>query len=426
MTEDEEYLALARQWSFPWPIMDVLIGGKSPIDLEKLSLTSDADARHFLKSYGYDPDRPDDAQRLHEIFIEATNFIECQLMPREWAQGNKPPEALISHHSASDLLLWASGKNSEPQDSKILHRLQIWSCAVLRVMHTIAHIDDLQRLNKIDGAKAQIMGRFQKALFRDKDGKLLFGNKVQHIELEKFEWKTSKTRTSMILKLLHKPANVAETIYDLLGVRIITKKLSDSMIAVKFLRQFYLVDFANIHPSRSRNNLIDTLQFHAHVETLRQMLISKKISPDGFREMLLYMNTPVTPRKSSNPHSSKQYRSIQLTCRQRVRYPDPNLTWNDKLRNYLSTNQCSPWKEGILREILELTEGWNHCGENGREISVFFPFEVQILDKEAAMSGEKGEASHQVYKKAQIRSARRRILGKVLGITGSSSQGSKI
>ena len=101
MTEDEEYLALARQWSFPWPIMDVLIGGKSPIDLEKLSLTSDADARNFLKSYGYDPDRPDDAQRLHEIFIEATNLIECQLMPREWSQGNKPPEALISHHNAS-------------------------------------------------------------------------------------------------------------------------------------------------------------------------------------------------------------------------------------------------------------------------------------------------------------------------------------
>lgn len=426
MTEDEEYQALARQWTFPWPIMDVLIGGKSPIDLERLSLTSDADAKNFLKSYGYDPDRPDDAQRLHEIFIEAANFIERHLMPKEWALGKRPPDALISHRSASDLLLWASGKKTGLEGAASLHSLQIWSCAVLRVMHTIAHIDDLQRLNKIDKAKAQIMGRFQKALFRDADGKLLFGSREQNIELEKFEWKTSKTRVSMILKLLHKPANVAETIYDFLGVRIITKKLSDSMIAVKFLRQFYLVDFANIHPSRSRNNLIDTLQFHAHVETLRQMLINKNISPDGFREMLLYMNTPVSPRKSSNPHSSKQYRSIQLTCRQRVRYPDPNLTWNDKLRDYLNSKKCTPWKENILNEILELTEGWNHSGENGREISVFFPFEVQILDKEAANNGEKGEASHQVYKKAQIRSARRRILGKVLGILGSASQGSKI
>ena len=59
--------------------------------------------------------------------------------------------------------------------------------------------------------------------------------------------------------------------------------------------------------------------------------------------------------------------------------------------------------------------GWNRA-DRDREISVFSPFEVQILDVEASRAVESGDASHGKYKKAQIRTARKRILATVLSM----------
>ncbi|MCB9229905.1 MAG: TIGR04552 family protein [Deltaproteobacteria bacterium] len=405
---------LINQWSFPWPIMDVLIGGRSSIDLEKLILKNENDAKNFLRSYGYDPDAPNDLQKLHEIFIESINFIQTQLIPREWEKGKKPPKEFLECENPAWLLLWASGIYNHTNDLSRSESLQAWSCAVLRVMHTIAHLDDLQRLNNIHDAKTQIMNRFRKILFRDKNGQLLFGNADEFIQLEKMEWKTGKSRNSMLLKLLHKPANVSETIYDFVGVRIVTKTLSETMIVVKYLRQFYLIDFPNTHPVRSRNNLIDVPQFRRQIETMQKMLQDHKINHQSFQEMLLYLKTPINLGKSCNPHSAREYRSIQLTCRQRVRYPSPALSWMKKLETYLSENHGTARSQEIIKDFLALISSWCPQTEQAKEVSIFFPFEVQILDKEAAYMGENGAASHNRYKKAQVRSARRRIMGKVL------------
>ena len=44
-----------------------------------------------------------------------------------------------------------------------------------------------------------------------------------------------------------------------------------------------------------------------------------------------------------------------------------------------------------------------------REIHFFFPYEVQILDLEGHEINTKGEASHQEYKKSQIKTAMVRV-----------------
>ena len=412
-TEKEDKLKIAQHWSFPWSIMDVLIGGKSSIDLLALSIESEKDAQLFLESYGYFPASDKDRKKMHSVLVESLYFIEKYLMPKEWKRGLVPPDEVLLCDDPTKLLVFASPKlNDSSHASKVK---QAWSCATLKVMHTISHLDDLHRLNNIQEARSQIMGRFQKALFRDKEGKLWFGDKNSYIELARVDWKPYKSRNSMILKLLHKPANVAETIFDLLGVRIITKNLSETLLAVKFLRQFYLVDFANIHPSRSRNNLIDVDQFHMHIETLKQMLLNENISIDGFEGMVKKLDTPVNLRKTSNPHSSSHYRSIQLTCRQRVRYLDPHTTWQEKLNYYLKDHDLSLENRQVISDFLQFASNWNHA-EKHKEISIFFPFEVQIMDEEAARSIEQGEASHDRYKRAQIRTARRRILSKVLSL----------
>lgn len=407
---------LKRQWSFPWPIMDVLIGGRSSIDLEFLCLKDEQDANEFLRSYGYNPAHPADLQRINEIFIEAVHFIESQLIPDEWAKGLRPDNEFLNLENPALLLLWAAKKKEYVPDHIDPVSLQAWSCAVLRIMHTISHLDDLQRLNNIHEAKHQIMERFRRALFRAQNGTLMFGDMKDHIELEKVEWKARKTRKSMLLKLLHKPANVAETIYDIVGVRIVTKTMSESMIAVKYLRQFYLVDFANTHPGRARNNLIDVSQFRTHIETLLNALKLGNISESRFIEKVSELKTPAKKRLSTNPHSSQEYRSIQLTCRQRVRYPDPSFSWLNKLETWLESSDKSYHSRSMIENFAELVSGWSAVRPDIREISIFFPFEVQILDRQAAAAGNKGRASHLRYKKAQVRSARKRILGRVLAL----------
>ena len=412
MTHYNKELVL-KKWSFPWSLMEVLIGGKSSIDLKKLSINSVGDAENFIRSYGYDIDNQKDIKCLHSLVVESLHFIEEHLMPKEWKSGLVPPEEILLCEDPKKLLIWAS-QDSNDRKSVILQR---WSCALLKLIHTISHIDDLQRLNNLKVARSQIIGRFQKSIFRDHDGKLWLGDKDNCIELVRVDWKPKKQRDSMILKLLHKPANVADTIYDLIGVRIVTKKYSETILAVKFLRQFHLIDFANSHPSRARNTLIDIEQFKSHVDMLTTMVKNNQLNIENFVEMIENPSFQLNSKKQHNPHSSRDYRSIQITCRQRVRYKDPKNTWQEKLAEFLRTPQLNLNSEmkKTIESISQLAQNWG-ADRDLSEVSVFFPFEVQIMHEEAALLLEDGDASHDKYKKAQIRTARKRILNEVLNI----------
>ena len=50
------------RWDFPKELMDVLVNGKSAIDLPKLNVDDWANATDFVKSYGYNPDESVDAK----------------------------------------------------------------------------------------------------------------------------------------------------------------------------------------------------------------------------------------------------------------------------------------------------------------------------------------------------------------------------
>jgi uncharacterized protein (TIGR04562 family) len=398
---------LMKVWSFNWGIMDVLIGGKSSIDLQELKVRSWQDATEFLRYYGYDPDVPGDAQKIHMVICEAWNFIEQYLMPFEWSRGKQPPSHLLYTHDARDIILAASDLRPEVATT------QAWACAVLRVMHTIAHIDGVTKYADIEAARTQVMNRFLKFVFRDQDGKLRFGDRQTSVVLDRIEWKLRKSRESIILKLLHKKANVAETIYDLLGIRVITKKLADVMVVVKFLRDFHIVTFPNCNPSRARNSLIDVESFKHNVDMLREMLEDGRIKPQEFTNILQGLTKPLAVVNSAaNPHTAKGYRAVQLTCRQLIRYPNPAVRWQEKLRRYLQEKDLSESSRRICDEILQLV-----AGESQEEqLEGFFPFELQVMDEASAAQNSIGEASHDRYKQSQVKAARRRVLNRVLSM----------
>jgi uncharacterized protein (TIGR04562 family) len=403
---------LLKVWSFNWGIMDVLIGGKSSIDLQELKVRSWQDATEFLRYYGYDPDVPADAQKIHMVICEAWNFIEQYLMPFEWSRGKQPPSHLLYTHDARDIILAASDLRPEVATT------QAWACAVLRVMHTIAHIDGVTKYADIEAARTQVMNRFLKFVFRDQDGKLRFGDRQTSVVLDRIEWKLRKSRESIILKLLHKKANVAETIYDLLGIRVITKKLADVMVVVKFLRDFHIVTFPNCNPARARNSLIDVESFKHNVDMLREMLEDGRIKPQEFTNILQGLTKPLAVVSSAaNPHTAKGYRAVQLTCRQLIRYPNPALRWQEKLRRYLSEKSISEQAQQICTEFLQLAA----TESQEEQLEGFFPFELQVMDEASAAQNAMGEASHDRYKQSQVKAARRRVLNRVLSLAESAS-----
>jgi len=410
LTKDE----LANLWQFPWPIMDVLIGGKSSIDLTELRIKSHDEAEAFLRAYGYDATNPVELRQITAAKEEALAFIEQQLLnPKEWQRGIKPPDEIINCEDPCLLLLWAS--NCDPSDRWRSH----WACALLRVMHTIAHLEGVHRTIDMQAARAQIFSRFQEYLKQDDDGKLWFGSPNARCELAAVEWKEVKSRNSIILKLLHKRDNVAETIYDYVGIRFITKNLSDVMLAVKLLHEHNIIVYPNAYPSRARNNLIDAQSFQTEIDGLRQKLLAGNLSAEAFRDALTQMSieAPVVAATTSNPHSSTSYRAIQMTGRQLIKIPSAKLEWLFKL------SQGQPSGEPKLTSLITTVRDMvKHLptAKDHRYDSAFFPFEVQILDLAAHQQAQSGDANHDRYKSSQVRAARKRVLAQVLETAKSS------
>lgn len=406
MQRDKDHRqALADQWKFNWPVLDVLIGGKSSIDLPNLLITNWEEAGRFIESYGFRIDDARDQKRIHAAIIEALHFIERELMPKEWAQGNIPPADVLSCIDGRHLLLWASEQGED------VRKRRDWACAVLRVMHTIFHIEGAFRYTSIDCARDQIMARFHKFIYRDSDGKLWLGDHENRVGLEAVEWKHQKSRQSILLKLLHKRANVAETIYDMIGVRIVTKKQSEVIQVVKLLRLHHIASFPNFNPSRARNTLINTDDYRLAMHDLRGRLLSGAITPEQFEMTALNLKFDPPVQESSNVHSARNYKSVQMTGRQLIRTMNPNLGWLTKMQR--EAEDLPPEKMAMMTEIVSYIKSW-HGMEAELEASAFFPFEIQVLDAEAHAENSSGPAAHGRYKRSQVRAARRRVLADIL------------
>ena len=400
---------IAKMWDINWGAMDVLIGGKSSIDLDRIRFVNWQDATVFIKYYGFDPDRPEDSKKIHGFIVEAWAFIEKYLIPVEWQKGLQPPPQLLAFDDVRDIILAASDMRPD-QDVK-----QAWACSLLRVLHTIAHMEGTKTFSDFDHAREQIMRRFQQFIFTDSQGMLRFGSRKLSIPLVRIEWKYSKPRNSILLKLLHKKANVTETIYDFIGMRIIPKNLADVVLVVKFLREHHMVTFANCNPSRARNSLIDIPSFRHNVESLKVLLNNEKINAAEFEDLLTQVTSHSDKRSGRiNPHSASSYRSIQLTCRQLIRVPAVVKPWQKKIAELARNRDASIAQGPALDLLAQITRLIEQDQKMATEKVNFFPFEIQIMDEASFERNNSTDANHDQYKQSQVRAARRRILGKLI------------
>lgn len=346
---------------FGWSTLNVMLGGGSALDLPRMSLRSLAEAGDFLSCYGFDCADPDHKKELDEVRADAVKFIIEELLnPDEPG----PPAAVNEASDLRHLLVMASAE--DPSEERR------WACAILRVMHTIAHARSPFNEWFGEQIRTQILGRFLPYV-TDESGCLMLGD----LRLHEFALKHTKPLRSVVMKLLHKAENVASDVFDRIGVRIVTEDRLDCLLAVRYLRKNHVVAFPNIKPSRSRNTLLDLARVRADVATVDAEIVAGRLSPGDRLEAVRRRVAahPITNGGERNEHSASEYHALQFTCRQQIRI-----------------------KAGTL-------------GPSMPEARFFFPYEVQIMDAGSFKATRSGRASHGEYKRRQRRAVRARVLG---------------
>lgn len=393
-------------YNFDWDLLDVVIGGKSSFDT-KFFVGPIADRKSvvmFLQSYGLDPDDPVNRAELFGNFQEAMQFIRRYFLKDGNSDGldYQIPNSLYMITDVTDLFLMGSTLNTNTEE-------RLWAEVILKIMHTILHIDKDLRTSYFPEIQTQIFDRFYKYVHRDDNNMLFLGEKNSNnkIPLVNFETKSKKTRESVIIKLLHKAENVAEELFDRIGVRFITQKRVDAIRVVKFLIENSIVIPHNIKPSRSFNSLMDMELFRGKFKYDVKHALKNSYNENQFLESLEnsakecfpYLTPDVAPK---NLHSSKNYKSIQFTGRQLIIYKNPFLQEFYNLRK--DAKNLKDKDNQLAEKILGMD-----VSNISKDVYFFYPFEVQVVDEETHKINMAGEASHRKYKQAQLKFAMNRL-----------------
>lgn len=404
---------LRNKYDFRWDVLDVIVSGKSSIDsLHGFQITSKDEADRFIQSYGYDLEDPIERAEIMGNFHEALNFVRTHFLQPDNPNGLKLeiPRKVVELGDVRELFLMASLASPGQTDNAQGQALRQWACSLLKVMHTIAHIDKDLRSSYFSDIQQQIFDRFYKLIHRTADGQLYLGENEAdplRVDLVAFETKPKKSRDSTLLKLLHKPENVAEDIFDRVGIRFITITRLGSLRVVKYLKDKMVVMAPNIKPSRSRNTLVDLETFRDGMTDALARCEAGEITEETLVQELHKSCRPPAVSQD-NPHSSEFYRAIQFTCRQLVKLKNPVYDDVRELKQLVK-------QKGAQEDIAKVTDRIE-LKYLQRDIRFFYPYEVQVVDAKSAEENEKGRSAHSEYKKAQIQTALRRVMGAFIGV----------
>lgn len=413
-----------KRYDFDWEILDVIVGGRSAIDSGSgsgLRVRTPEEAQRFIECYGYDDENPIEKAELFGNFQEAMSFVRrFFLAPDNPAGLNlEIPRKISELAEVGPLLLMVSPQSTGPSQTLT----SLWACAIIKIMHTISHIDKDLRSNYFTDIQKQILDRFYRYISTDENGQLFLGKDSRdsdRIDLVAFETKPKKSRDSVILKLLHKPENVAEDIFDRVGIRFVTKNRFDALRVVKFLKDRWVIMPANIKPSRSRNTLVNTEAFKLEIDRLLKQVEEDKITFESLHERLVTFceATRADVTSKDNPHTSSDYHAVQFTGRQLVKIKNPLY---DDLKAIKGAHKELMKGTSVPDELAKLIERLD-LRNIQKEIRFFYPFEVQTLDEASSKEALAGLSSHANYKKSQIMAAMRRVMGELMRFCESSPE----
>ncbi|MBT3981282.1 MAG: TIGR04552 family protein [Bacteriovoracaceae bacterium] len=398
-----------EKYNFDWELFDVVIGGKSALDAHSFlgPLHSKEQAYDFLDDYGFNQTDPVQKAEIFGTFQEALQFIRRYFLSGDDGLNFQIPNSLFTITEVSELFLMANNRVPERGIEE-----NIWAGIVLKVMHTILHADKDLRHNYFSVIQQQIFDRFYKFVKRDSDKNLYLQSKNSdyRVPLFDFETKAKKSRDSIIIKMLHKTENVAEELFDRIGVRFLTHTRFDALRVVKFLQDHHIVIAHNLKASRSNNSLIDLDEFRRRHKKILKMCFRNDLSEERFIQALEREALECEPGHSkqtgSNRHSSSEYKSIHFTSRQLITYKNPFL---DEFKSVRAMAKDQKDESELAKKIMMLD-----LSALKRELRFFFPYEVQISDVESHKKNTEGMASHAEYKNSQRKTAMKRLFEPLL------------
>lgn len=397
-----------NDYAFNWETFDVVCSGKSSLDATNYftELHDKNQVQNFLNGYGFDISDPVESAELFGIFQEAMQFIKRYFLKEGNPDGldMRIPNYLFSITNISELFLAATGHSTV----KLKKDEELWAGVVLKVMHTLLHTDKDLRYRYFSTIQQQIFDRFYKFIHRDDENRLfLKSENGPSIPLYDFQTKAKKTRDSIVIKLLHKQENVAEELFDRIGVRIITYNKLDALRVIRFLHRNHVIMINNIKPSRSQNTLVDLGMLRRKIYSLYKEAIRSNMTEDNFYQRLNSLIEDCTPMKAhhDNRHTLEEYRAIHFTGRQLIKYRNPFMSSFNEVRKQALKDKQNPVSQALLSLDTSAIS---------RDVRFFYPFEVQLTDYESHVKNTQGEASHNEYKKSQLKSAMKRIFRPII------------
>ncbi len=386
-------------YRFNWNTFDIMAGGTSSLDANNYFSAFDEreEALNFLKGYGYDIGNTIENAEMFGNFQEALQFIKryCLKEGNPYGLDVTIPNIFYTITDVSELLLITTRNMPD----KVSEEESIWASIILKVMHTILHLDKDIRHQYFTTIQTQIFDRFYRYLGREGDQLYMESeDKKTRIPIFEFDTKSKKSRESTIIKLLHKKENVAEELFDRIGIRFITHTKTDCLRLMNFLHQNYIVSVNNIKPSRSQNTLMDFDVFKTANRKLTKEVLRNNISEADYVKKLEEI-AEVSRRDAitDNNHTSKSYSAIHFTCRQLIKYRNPFYRQFLSLKKFARTTD----KDSEITKKLQDID----TSSIARDIRFFYPYEVQITDAKSHKMNSDGTASHEEYKKSQLVSA---------------------
>jgi uncharacterized protein (TIGR04552 family) len=324
----------------------LLLRGGSVIDWRRLDFRRPDEVDRFLQLNLFDLDDPQDERRIRSILLQAVEYLRNEF-------GYKVAAAVAEPADVRDLFLLASGA-VEPA------RLRRIACVVLKVMHVIHHLEARELLFRTALREADLAERAHRRIMAEARRMLATG-------LVREFGGNVKSRSSLVTKLLAKKESVAAQVFDRVRYRIVVERRDQIAPAVWHLAQ-HLFPFNYAVPGQTQNSLVrfnELIAAHpAGADVARHM----QLPPD------LERRDPAAPR---NEFSGKHFKVLNFVVDLPVRI-----------------DELIPAVDSIADELGRI---------------VFSLVEFQVLDEETAHRNEQGDASHEKYKRRQLKRVLRRL-----------------
>ncbi|MFK8137012.1 MAG: TIGR04552 family protein [Bdellovibrionales bacterium] len=354
-----------KRYHFPKEVFLSILEGHSIVDVPRLNISSIKQAHRFIKAYGYDLDVEPQRAEAWLIYDQAMDMLHSYILEKNEVL----PEVLLDRDKLEDLghlCVFASTQDGND--------LQKWSCRLLRLMHVIAHLENDPFHSFSEEIQAQVLGPIHDLLYTMDSGIVELGDDdcFEVIELEKFEVKQFKSTESAGLKLLAKRSEMALRLMDRIGIRFVTKNLFDSFRVLRFLVREYVISVPNIVPDQAKNTLYP---FNLFYDVMNEVDKSKTRLEDAeiaqlMRQRLEEEQGQIRYKIKENEFSGVDYRVIKFIARSRI-----------------------------------------HIKLGDKSFRFFFPYEIQIMDKDTFDRLQAGPSQHSQYKSRQAQGAKDRVLG---------------